>query len=582
MQKDIQNKVKICLKNLSDKSYKTEKELSDDIDKIITDNTTDGVKIVIDGRLIKNYLIQYTHYMKKTNVYKINIKKKRSDDNNFVLLLVGTKKIDNIIDNTNSNIDDTNNNTNMIDNTNDVDVDQNMNTIYEYPKEKQINYKISFDEKYGPFGTQSVYDVQIDDEVTPLMLENTIKFDSLREIISPPQRSKEWFAQRETAITASDGASALGLSSYDPFHSFLFKKMGIVPFEGNQFCYHGTKYEQIATMIYERRKNVHVEDFGLMKHPKYDFIAASPDGICSPYKFDGIHLTKHVGTMLEIKCPATRNIHKDGGECPKHYWMQVQQQLECCDLDDCDFWQCVIEEYKSREEFLDDTDPEEPFKSKEFGLEKGCIIQLLPKSKMNDTINGKYKETVYEHSKWLYPPSIAMTPYELDKWTAEMVSSELVKNPKYYDYFVDKIYYWKLKDSKCTLIKRDKQWFADNIKKFEKVWNMISFFKNNIDKLSLLYSYVENMDFKSSKKISMVLNQIYDTTNPEYDSIIDDIKNNIADMIDVQDIIDKNKKGSTDDKQNQSNNVNNNYVKKSFSQSTYKKKNTFDFDTYMF
>ena len=73
--------------------------------------------------------------------------------------------------------------------------------------------------------------------------------------------------------------------------------------------------------------------------------------------------------------------------CPVYYWIQTQLQLECCDLEECDFWQAEIKEYSSRLEFIDDTDPCEPFRSKTTGFEKGCIIQLLPKSKMTDVRN---------------------------------------------------------------------------------------------------------------------------------------------------------------------------------------------------
>ena len=32
----------------------------------------------------------------------------------------------------------------------------------------------------------------------------------------------------------------------------------------------------------------------------------------------------------------------DGEICPHYYWVQVQVQLECCDLEEFDFWQCSI------------------------------------------------------------------------------------------------------------------------------------------------------------------------------------------------------------------------------------------------
>ena len=90
--------------------------------------------------------------------------------------------------------------------------------------------------------------------------------------------------------------------------------------------------------------NVSTSEFGLIGHPKYSFLGASPDRICNHYKLDGIHKSKYVGRMLEIKCPLVRKIKMSGpivdNICPIYYWIQVQLQLECCDLEECDFWQC--------------------------------------------------------------------------------------------------------------------------------------------------------------------------------------------------------------------------------------------------
>ena len=100
--------------------------------------------------------------------------------------------------------------------------------------------------------------------------------------------------------------------------------------------------------------------------------------------------------MLEIKCPLSRKIEMEGDIddiLPIYYQVQVQLQLECCDLDECDFWQCKITEYVSRVEFINDTDPIEGFRSKRTGFEKGCLIQLIPKSKMKEIIEtNKYSD----------------------------------------------------------------------------------------------------------------------------------------------------------------------------------------------
>ena len=162
-----------------------------------------------------------------------------------------------------------------------------------------------------------------------------------------------------------------------------------------------------------------VEEYGLIPHlpePRISYIGASPDGIASHYTLDN-QFSEMVGRMLEIKCPFSRNIKTEGaidGEiCPHYYWCQVQQQLECCDLEYCDFWQCNLKEYLDRDEWLEDKIPtastEEQNKKIDIPVncQKGCIIQLLPKNKIT--------EFCLFDAKYIYPPSINMTLFEYDQ-----------------------------------------------------------------------------------------------------------------------------------------------------------------------
>ena len=210
-------------------------------------------------------------------------------------------------------------------------------------------------------------------------------FMRLCKIILPEQRSDAWFAMREGMITASDLGTALNLNHYEKPFGFIMKKLVEKPFETNEPCHHGKKYEDVACSAYSNRNDVIVREFGLIQHPELKIVGSSPDGICSKYKLDGKTKSKMVGRMLEIKCPWRRKINLTGPIidhiCPIYYWAQTQAQLECCDLDHCDFCQCTISEYESREEFIDDTDHAKPYLSKSKGLEKGCILQLMPKNK---------------------------------------------------------------------------------------------------------------------------------------------------------------------------------------------------------
>lgn len=322
-----------------------------------------------------------------------------------------------------------------------------------------------------PFGTSWFYDNNTgDDELSEQQKSLSKKVKKLLEIEYPAQRSKAWFDMRKGCISASDGGCVVGDNQHEPQYAIYLKKLLEPPFEPNGACYHGTKLEQVATMVYEYRMNVRVEEFGLVKHPSIKCIGASPDGIIGKYKLNGKDKTKFVGRMLEIKCPKSREINDDNPfDHIKYYWVQVQLQLECCDLEECDFWQNVIREYDTRQDFIDDTDEKEPFRSKKTGAEKGCLIQLLPKDKMGDITN----EVIWGFSKFLYPSKIDMTPLECDVWVTEVANNLEA-------YLINNIYD-KYKDMKELIINsiksaKFKMYYVNEIK--AKVESLVSWLVN--------------------------------------------------------------------------------------------------------
>jgi putative phage-type endonuclease len=413
---------------------------------------------------------------------------------------------------------------------------------YKYPIDNIYNYKkptsTAFDE---PYGTQWYHDEQVDDIITEKELRFQKQFKVLRAIKLPEQRTPEWFAMRDGKITASDGGTVVNVNHHEPQYKFVLKKTLNPPFLSNEFVHHGKKYEDTATFIYEYRMNVTTEEFGLIGHPVYDFLGASPDRICNAYKLDGIHKSKLVGRMLEIKCPYVRKIKHEGeiydNICPSYYWVQTQLQLECCNLEECDFWQCTLKEYDSRFEFNSDTDADEPFKSKETGKEKGCIIQLLPKNKMAETLEKKvydkrpfgkpkltkYEDVVYEHSKYIYPPKIEMSPLDCDIWISETING-LKYDSQYDDYYFDKVLYWKLTDYSNVLINRDRDWFEKNLPELKRVWGYVLYLRANKDKLDILVKYIDSKYRKMNDDIMEVIDKLCDCNNPKYAEFIRDIK----------------------------------------------------------
>ena len=324
-------------------------------------------------------------------------------------------------------------------------------------------------------------------------LEN--HFQELFNTPQPEQRTKEWYDFRYSRVTASDTATALDLNPYEPVETFIIKKCDPdFPFLHNKFVHHGKKYEPIATMVYEHIYNTKVTEFGALPSIKYPYLAASPDGICSKSTLDG-KFSERLGTMLEIKCPFSRPIKTsgeiEGGICPHYYFCQVQQQLECCELDVCDFWQCQLQEYETRDEYLKDT----TFKSiltegtdssvKEIDpkITRGCIIQLGPRV-WEPEFEGDLREW---KSTYLYPPRLDMTISEYDDWIVKTTSNWISEFPDLYEkYYFDKVIYWKLPMSHNVPIYRDKKWFQDILPVVKYTWKKVDYYRTHLDELDFI------------------------------------------------------------------------------------------------
>lgn len=151
------------------------------------------------------------------------------------------------------------------------------------------------------------------------------------------QRSQEWLDLRENMITASDIASAIGENHYETPDAFVKKKVLRTQWAGNAATAHGTLLEPLVRDLYDQRYNRKSHEIGLVRHREYPWLGASPDGITED------------GLLIEIKCPLTRKIEP---KVPKHYWPQVQLQLEITDLDECDFIQYRPASEGKAEEFV--------------------------------------------------------------------------------------------------------------------------------------------------------------------------------------------------------------------------------------
>jgi hypothetical protein len=135
----------------------------------------------------------------------------------------------------------------------------------------------------------------------------------------------------------------------------------------NTTLHWGQKYEPLSVKYYEHVYGTKIEDFGCIQHDTYHFIGASPDGI-------NIEPSSLIyGRMLEIKNPVSREID---GVPKKEYWVQMQQQMEVCDLDECDFLETKFIEYANEDEFNKDGE----FVESADGNIKGIIMYFSNKN----------------------------------------------------------------------------------------------------------------------------------------------------------------------------------------------------------
>jgi putative phage-type endonuclease len=316
------------------------------------------------------------------------------------------------------------------------------------------NYLLQLDDSDNSYSCQETIEDSEEDNIEHRQrwIE---RIEKLRNKPQPEQRSEEWYKLRANMFTASsDIANILGMG-YEKgpavYKHLMLKKNGydLKGFVGNDATKWGQKYENIICQVYSERNDTIIEEFGLIQHDEHYFIGASPDGI-------GVS-GKNTGIMLEIKCPYRRIITG----IPKDYYLvQMLTQLEVCDLDFCDFCECTINEYKTREDFLKDSLLEDVNKTANC-MEKGIIGEFKHRNK-------------YDTLQYCYPP-LELNPDEKKQWI-DQYAIDNEKNLIFHQYI-----YWKIDVYSCVRIKRDPKWWKESFPKIEKAWNCLLYTSDAAD-----------------------------------------------------------------------------------------------------
>lgn len=355
-----------------------------------------------------------------------------------------------------------------------------------YPVDQQ-NSDIIKGELYDLYSIENdknkkyVIDINVDSIVSENQKNENIytirkeKLKKLKLLELPEQRSPEWYAMRKEKLTASSIASAIGKCHFTTREELILSKIEDKPYESNPITEWGVKYEDIAILFYEELYNVKVLDFGLIPHPTFKAFGASPDGICDDTGND-----EYVSRMVEIKCPPKRKFTKT---CPPHYLMQVQGQLEVCDLDHCDFFQVKIEEYENYEEYEKDifVNDDQIIPGRTYlNYPKGVTVSYRKKDELKLT--------------YLYP-NLNMTNEGYNDWIKEK-KIEIIDNG---DEYVESKW-WKITRFECTLIERDYNWWNENVEHILKFYTDMEDCKRDPERLAELKAKIAESKKRSSTK----------------------------------------------------------------------------------
>ena len=275
------------------------------------------------------------------------------------------------------------------------------------------------------------------------------KIEGLQSIEQPPQRTPEWYAFRHNLITASNIWKALGSESqqnaliYEKCKPFEYLTNENTSVNVNSPLHWGNKYERISIAIYEKLYDTHVSDFGCIQHPVYRFIGASPDGI------NTLETSPRYGRMVEVKNIFNREIT---GIPKEEYWIQMQFQMETCDLDECDFLETRFKEYESEEEF---------YSGELLHEHRGIILYFLKK-----ITSGLDNVTNTPHYVYM-PLDIELTKESINEWIKSTRAS--LKT----EYSLYETQYWYLDEISVVFVKRNREWFNSCIPRIEKIWRTI-------------------------------------------------------------------------------------------------------------
>jgi putative phage-type endonuclease len=143
------------------------------------------------------------------------------------------------------------------------------------------------------------------------------------------QNTPQWLVWRRGGVGSSDAPAIMGESPFASARRLWQLKTGRSAEPGETPAMRrGRRLEPAARRAYEAATGAPIEPVCLA-HDRLEWMRASLDGL----SFDG-------AIALEIKCPINSRDHATAlrGEPPRHYYAQLQHQLEVSGADELHYW----------------------------------------------------------------------------------------------------------------------------------------------------------------------------------------------------------------------------------------------------
>ena len=294
------------------------------------------------------------------------------------------------------------------------------------------------------------------------------KMVNLKNTYQPIQRSTEWYEFRHSILTASTIYRVYGTVALQ--NSLIYEKC--MPFvEHRDMGIHtamhwGVKYEPVTISLYEKKYGTTISDFGCIRHPSIDYIGASPDGINTDVN------NARYGRMIEVKNTVSRIIT---GIPTREYWIQMQIQMEVCDLDECDFIETKFSQIPEDTFYAEVRlarlkEKEEREKRKEKGREEE---EEEEEEEETDFANGgtmgaiiHFFDVEKDAMRYCYMPVDIVDGPAIKAWLALTIAENSALT-------VVQTLFWRLDVWSCVLVPRNPIWFQYSAGPIRDIWTTI-------------------------------------------------------------------------------------------------------------